>query len=170
MAKMAVAGSSEALASDSQKAGESYRAQVIFASRGFELHPRSAALAEKLLDLIPKDDVQSAAWITFGDSQCDGESINDMKVLGRLGSKLPRNLARAVLLVPRKMQVYVSYAMTSVQDPHSDYAVRMRGVCELRHPQFIKALEGLSESDREWFAKHILNPIGCRVLALPEAE
>ena len=68
------------------------------------------------------------------------------------------------------MHAYVSYAAASVQDPHSDYAVQMRSVCEARHQEFQKAVNELPLDKRDWFEKHILNSVGCRVLALPEAE
>ena len=68
------------------------------------------------------------------------------------------------------MQIFVSYAIEATQDPHSDYAVQMRGVCEVRHPAFQKAVNELPPDKRGWFEKHILDPVGCRVRALPEAE
>jgi hypothetical protein len=170
MVRMTSARSSEALIAEKQKAGNSYRAQVVFASRAAELHPKDQSSTGRLLNLIPQDDAQKAAWMTFGDRLCDSESIDEMKALGRLGENLPRNLAKAVLLVPDKMQMYVSYAKVSIQDPHSDYAVQMRGVCEARHPAFLKALNQLPAGDKDWFRKHILNPAGCLVIALPEAQ
>ncbi len=106
----------------------------------------------------------------MGDSQCSAESLADMKSLGGLGERLPRDLARAVLLVPDKLPSYVSYAPISVQDPHSDYAVQMQAVCRAEHPEFVRAVEGLPTDKRDWFVKHVLNPDGCHALALPEAE
>lgn len=170
MARMASARSSEALNAEKQMAGDSYRAQVTFASRAVELHPKDPESAVRLLNLIPKNDVQKSAWMTFGDSLCDRESISEMKALGRLGGNLSGNLARAVVIVPDRMQIFVSYAIEATQDPHSDYAVQMRGVCEVRHPAFQKAVNELPPDKRGWFEKHILDPVGCRVRALPEAE
>ena len=170
MAKMAHAESSAAVTGEKQKAGDSYRAQVVFAARSLELRPVDKKAAVLLLSLIPQDDGQHTTWMTMGDSLCDAESVADMKSLGRLGDRLPHDLARAVLLVPDKLPSYVSYAPTSVQDPHSDYAVQMQTVCRAEHPEFVKAVEGLPTDKRDWFVKHVLNPDGCHALALPEAE
>jgi hypothetical protein len=170
MARMARAKSSVAVIAEKQKAGDSYRAQVIFAARSLELRPTDKAAAVLVLNLIPQDDGQQTTWMTLGDSLCDSESVADMKSLGRVGDRLPRDLAQAVLLVPDRLPGYVAYAATSVHDPHSDYAVQMHTVCQAKHSEFLKAVEGLPTDQKNWFVKHVLNPDGCHVLALPEAE
>lgn len=170
MARMARSRSSLALTQEKQKAGDSYRAQVVFASRLLELNPKDKRAAVLLLDLIPKGDAQQTIWMTFGDSLCSSESVTDMESLGRQGENLARNLARAVLLVPEKMPSYVSYALTSTLDPHSDYAVQMQTVCRVKHAEFIKAIEELPSDKKGSFVKHVLNPERCKPLALPEAD
>ncbi len=153
---------------EKQSTGDSYSAQLIFASRAFDLHPNDAKDAVRLLDLIPKNDAQETVWLNLADGLCPGESFEEMKILGRLRDNLPRAFARAVLIAPDKMQDYVSYAIEAVQDPHNDYAVQMRTVCKERHEAFQEAVNKLSPRDRDWFPKHILDPAGCRVRALPE--
>jgi hypothetical protein len=170
MARMARAKSSTTAAAERQKAGDSYRAQVVFAARSLELRLGDTTAAVLLLNLIPQDDGQHTTWMTMGDSLCDAESVDEMKSLGALGDRLPHDLARAVLLVPDKLPEYVAYAPTSVQDPHSDYAVQMQTVCRGKHAEFVKTVEGLPTDQRDWFVKHVLNPDGCHALALPEAE
>jgi hypothetical protein len=167
---MARSASSVALAVEKQRAGDSYRAQVVFATRLFELHPTDKSAAIQLLNLIPKDDTEQNIWMTFGDSLCDAETVADMKSLGRIGERLPRTLAKAVLLIPDKLPAYVSYALTSVQDSHSDYAVQMQNVCRTKHAEFLKAVGNLPIDKRDWFVKHILKPDDCHALALPEAD
>ncbi len=169
MSRIARAQSGVALA-DRKAAGDSYRAQVVFASRTFEIHSTDRPSAIRLLDLIPKNDAQETTWITFGDSLCDDESLSDMKVLGQLGRNLSRDLARAVLLVPNRMEQYVSFSIVSARDPESDYAVHMRTVCETRKKVFSHAVNALGPDQRAWFVKHVLDPAGCRVSALPEAH
>jgi len=170
MARMARAKSSAALTAEKQKAGNSYRAQVIFAARSLEFHRMERRAAVQLLNLIPKDDGQQNTLMTLGDSLCNSETVSDMKSLGRLAEGLPHGLARAVLLVPNKLPDYVAYALISTQDPHSDYAVQMQTVCRGKHSEFMKAVDELPSDKRGWFIKHVFNPPGCRALALPEAE
>lgn len=170
MARMARAKSSAALTAEKQKAGNSYRARVIFAARSLEFHRTGQRAAVQLLNLIPKDDGQQNTWMTLGDSLCSSETVFDMKSLGRLGASLPHGLSKAVLLVPNKLPDYVAYALISTQDPHSDYAVQMQTVCRDKHPEFMKAVEELPSDKRGWFLKHVFNPQGCRALAQPEAE
>jgi hypothetical protein len=170
IAKMARARSTARLIAEKTKAGESYRARVVFAARELELKASDKRAASMLLDLMPKDDDQKTIWMTFGSSLCDAEPIADMMSLGRLGDRLSRDLARAVLLVPSRMPAYVAYADEAVQDPHNDYAVQMQTVCHMNHSGFTRAVNGLPEKEKDWFVEHILNPDGCHALALPEAE
>lgn len=169
MARMARAKTSAVLTAEKQRAGDSYSAEVVFAARSFELRATEQRAAA-LLNLIPQGDEQQITWMTLGDSLCTAETVADMKSLARVGESLPRELAKAVLLVPDKLPNYVAYAPTSVQDPHSDYAVQMESVCRAKHLEFVSAVGGLPTDKKEWFVKHILNPEGCHALALPEAE
>ena len=168
MAGMARAGSSADLTNWKRKAGDSYRAQVVFASRNFELHPADQSAASAILELIPSNQESDSVWHELGESFCQAESVKDMTALGRLGDRLPRDLARAVLLVPGKMQDYVSYAQTSIGDPHSDYTVQMQKVCKARHKQFVDAVNNLSAKDKNWFVSKIFNLDGCHPLLFPE--
>ena len=168
--EMARATSAVALTAAKQEAGDSYRAQVVFAARSFELRPTDKAAAALLLNLIPQDDAQHETLVTFGTSECDSEAVADMTALGRVRERLPRALAKAVLLVPEKLPSYVAYAATAVQDPHNDYAVQMQSVCRAKHPEFVKAADGLPSDKKDWFVKHVFNPEGCRVVAFPEAD
>ena len=170
MARMTRAKSSTVLAAEKKKAGGSYRAHLVFAVRSLELQPKAHRAAVQLLNLIPKNDEQQKAWMTLGDSLCDGESLEDMKSLGRVGQNLPRSLAKAALLAPERLLDYVSYALISIQDPHSDYAVQMQAVCRAKHTEFLKSVGELPSDKRDWFVKHVLNPDGCRAVAIPEAE
>jgi hypothetical protein len=81
-----------------------------------------------------------------------------MTSLSRLGEGLSRDLAEAVLLAPQMLSKYLAYASVSVQDPHSDYAVRMQPVCKAKHPEFVKAVKELPGDQREWFVNHVFNP------------
>lgn len=170
MARTARAKSSSVVVEEKQKAGDSYRAQVVLAARSFELHLMDKNVAVLFLNLIPQDGAQHTTWLTMGDSLCGAEAVDEMKSLGALGDRLPHDLARAALLVPNKLPPYVAYASTSVQDPHSDYAVQMQAVCRGKHADFVRAVEGLPADQMVWFVKHVLDPDGCHALALPEAE
>ncbi len=136
----------------------------------FSSSPKSKHAAEVLLESIPKDDEQQTVLIELGDSLCDGESLTDMQSLARIGEILPQNLARAVLIVPEKLPAYVAYALTSIQDPHSDYAVQMQIVCRTRHAEFIGSVGELASDKKTLFVKRVFSPETCKALFLPEAE
>jgi len=169
---MARANSPVALKARKQKAGDSYRAQLIFAARMLELDPNDKTAAESLLNLIPTsmDDPREKVWLELDElPQCPSGRVSDsdLKPLGQLQYRLPRLLARAVLLVPEKMFPYVSYALISV-NPESDNAIQMRKVCRAKHQEFVNAIDKLSPRDRKWFVSDIFNPEGCRTIAFPE--
>jgi hypothetical protein len=170
LARMARAASLRNLRDARSSAGDGYRADLVSAWRAFRLQPSSRAAAAKLLALIPQSEDQQTALMTLGDSLCDAESLGDISVLAGVQEGMPKALARAVLLVPELMPGYARYSLESVQDPHSDFAVRMRSVCLQAHRDFLRSVESLDQGDREWFRLHVMVPETCRVLAMPEAD
>lgn len=179
MAKIARAQSPAALIRLKREAGNSYGVQAVFATRQFELLPTDQKSAVLLLDIIPQNREQKEVWDEMNSSQCDSETEWDLTSLAKLKYRLAHDLARAVNLVPEKMQTYVSYAYEAVQDPDDDYAVEMRGVCRRHHVAFVKAVDLLGDgkegnefsiASSSWFREHIFNPVGCKTLALPEAD
>lgn len=170
LARMASARSVAALTTWKSKAGDGYRAQVVFAYRLFELHPsdRSAALA--VVELIPKNDEQHAVSATLTEGVCDARYSEDVAALSRLLDRLPHDLARAVLLQPDKLPEYVAYANKTVSIPHSDYVPRMEKVCRAKHREFVKAVEQLPPGEKKWFLENTFNPDGCHPLHFPEAD
>lgn len=170
MAKMARAISTAELAAYKEKAGESYRARMVYAARLLELDPERRDVAALLLNLIPKDDEQQQLLMSLGEQHCKTESYHEMKALGQLEERLPRDLTRAVLLVPDKIPEYVAYSITSVQDPHSDYALQMQKVCRARHSGFAGAVANLPGWKKDRFLKYIFDVEECNALTLPEAN
>jgi hypothetical protein len=172
MGRMARANSPAELKARKQKAGDGYRAQVIFAARMLEIEPSDKSAADSLLGLIPEssDDLHEAVWLELDElPECPSGRVSDsdLKALDLLQYHLPRLLARAVLLVPDKMPEYVAYAFLGMS-PDSDYAVQMRKVCRTKHLEFVKAVERLSPRDKKWFVGTVFNPDGCRTIAFPE--
>jgi len=176
IARMSQAKSLSALVKAKSVAGNSYRAEIVFMARSFELQPRDKNAALSLLNLLPQnnvrpqDNVQQGTLMTLAESLCDDESDAEMTSLARIRDGLSRDFAKAVLLAPEMLPRYIAYASISVGDPHSNYAVQMQAVCRARHSEFIKAVEGLQTVQRDWFVKHVFNPEGCHALALPEGE
>jgi hypothetical protein len=180
IAKMARSRSPETLRVAKQEAGESYRSQLVFAARLLELNPTDRDTAKSLLEQIPKNEAQELVLMTLGDSLCDAEPMQEMKSLGRLGERIPRDLATAVLRLPAKMEAYVAYGYQAAQDPHNDYVLQMQRVCQINHAAFLGAVARLGEGSSQGpdlpipssstFRTQILNPENCRALVLPEAN
>ena len=170
MARMARAISSKDLANNKLIAGDSYRAQVIFAIKQLELYPQKRDAALLLLDLIPKDDQQHHLLMTLGDHLCVTEPYRDMKMFDQIWDRLPHEWSRAVLLVHDKIPEYVAYSLTSVQDPHSDYAIQMQKVCRAKHAEFIQAVAKLPREKKDQLMKYIFDPDACNALTLPQSR
>jgi hypothetical protein len=147
-----------------------YRANVALAARRFELVPKSRSAASALLDLIPANVDEHVVWITFGDSMCETETIPEMEMFDRFGSRLEHKLTAAVLLLPEKMPEYIGFASEALTNPHSDYAEEMQKVCKSDHLRLLQAINAMPTEDRDWFAHHILDPSSCKALKLAEAE
>lgn len=173
MGRMARANSPAELKERKQKAGDSYRAQVIFAARMLEIDPNNKSAAESLLNLIPEsiESPHEAVWLELDElPECPSGGVpgSDLKALDLLQYHLPRLLARAALLVPDKLPDYVSYAYVSIQNPDSDYTEQMQRVCRVKHQLFVNAVDKLSPRDKKWFLSKIFNPDGCRPLHFAE--
>lgn len=170
ISNMASSKSSPSLTKWQKEAGDSYIAHLVYSFRAFELNSNDRQSAWRLLSLIPPGKEEEPFWHTLNGFLCEEESMDEIKILAELEARIPHDIARAVVLVPKKMLDYVSYAYTSIQDPHSDYAVQMRSVCRAQHEAFIGAVNSLAFADREWFVKKIFDPDTCRAIAVPEAD
>jgi hypothetical protein len=170
LARMASANSLPRLRKLKTLSGDDYRARLIFAFRAFEIDQTGADSASRVVALIPKNEGQNATWHTLNGMLCNDDTVEEMKSLGKLQDRLPRDLAKAVDVDPDTMYDFVSYAYDSIQDPHSDYAVQMQTVCRRHHGRFLNAVNQMPERDRTWFTTKVFNPTGCRAIALPEAD
>jgi hypothetical protein len=168
--KIAEATSVASLKELARKAAQNYQLQVALAARRLELNPRSRDAASSFLALIPQNDDQHSAWITFGDSMCENESSHDMDILDRFGARLEHDLATAVILVPGKMPEYMEFAFESVGNPHSNYAVEMQRVCRKQHATLMREINALPPKDRTYLGQHILDAETCKALMLPEGD
>lgn len=169
---MAKATSVAALNTRKVKAGDSYRAQVIYAARMLEIDPKNKNAAELLLNLIPRegDDSQQEVWLELDElnlCKSGGISDSDLMPLFRLQYHLPRLLARAVLLEPDHMLDYITYAEDALT-PESDYALQMQKVCKREHKRFMDSLNKLPAKDVAWFRKEVINPESCKAIYFPE--
>jgi hypothetical protein len=172
MGRMAKATSVAALNTRKVKAGDSYRAQVIYAARMLEIDPKNKNAAELLLNLIPRegDDSQQEVWLELDElnlCKSGGISDSDLMPLFRLQYHLPRLLARAVLLEPDHMLDYITYAEDALT-PESDYALQMQKVCKREHKRFMDSLNKLPAKDVAWFRKEVINPESCKAIYFPE--
>lgn len=150
--------------------GNDYRSNLVFAFREFEIDQTGRESASRVVALIPQNEDQNVTWHSLNGMLCGQETVEEMKSLGRLQDHLPRDLAQAVDMHPDKMYDFVSYAYDSIQDPQSDYAIQMQGVCRRHHGSFVNAVHQMPEKDRTWFTTKIFDPDRCRAIALPEAD
>jgi len=177
---MVRANSAASLAAEKQKAREGYREQLVYAAKKHELSPQDKNAALALLNLMPQNAKQQLILTTLSTSMCDSETVRDMVTLARLEDRLPHDFTSAVLLVPGKIQAYVSYGSVAIGDPHSDFALQMKRVCRVNHSAFISAADSLDKVNwgeenfaypsSERFRTKIFDPVGCRPLEFPEAD
>jgi hypothetical protein len=169
MAQMARARSMAELNPLRTPAGNSYRAQLVFAFRALELQPTEHT-ASAVLDFLPKDDTHREDWSSLSGWICDEEQDQDVTSLAQLQARMSRDFAKSVILSPTRMYQYVSYPVILGLDPHDDYAGQMVAVCRRRPREFATAVKQLPEKDRSWFLQVVFEPPGCRALEHPEAE
>jgi hypothetical protein len=93
-----------------------------------------------------------------------------MIALSRLEASLPALFAKAAILVPDLMPTYLAYDLRAVGDPHNDSNLQMEKVCRVRHAEFIKAVDGLEDADRDWFNQTVFDKRKCKARLLPESD
>ena len=169
-ARIARAKSLRVVAEERAKPIGSYVVDLVSAFRTAELQPRSRVAAAGLLAKIPSDEAQHAVILALDSALCEGELDAELDVLARVKYALPRELARAVELAPEYIDAYVRYSLHAAPSPHTDYAIQMQKVCRDLHVKFVKAVDALPESDREWFGRGVFDPKRCRAIARPEAR
>jgi hypothetical protein len=169
MAQMARARSISELQSLRTSGGESYRAQLVFTFRALELEPTEHT-ASAVLDFLPQNESHREEWYSLSGWICEQEQERDVTSLAKLQARMSHDFQTSVILVPKKMNEYVSYPVIMGLDPHDDYAERMTAVCKRHHREFTAAVNQLPEKDREWFLRIVFEPAGCRALAHPEAD
>jgi hypothetical protein len=169
MAQMARARSMAELNPLRTSAGDSYRAQLVFAFRAFELQPTELT-ASAVLDFLPKDDTHREEWYSLSGWICHEEQDQDVTSLAQLQTRMSRDFAKSVILSPTRMYQYVLYPVILGLDPHDDYAEEMVAVCRRRPRDFAAAINQLPEKDRSWFLRVVFEPADCRALEHPEAE
>jgi hypothetical protein len=168
MAAMTMARSRGALETLRLEGGTGYRARLVYAIRRFELNKKDRDAAASVLALIPRDANEDSVLHDFEYTLCQEETDRELTALAKFGGRLPAILAEAVLLAPARMTEYVAYSIPSVRDPHSDYATQMESVCRANHRDFVSAVDALAPREKRWFVTRVLNPNGCKALALPE--
>jgi hypothetical protein len=168
IASMQQAQSMQALLKAKQMGGSSYRAKLVFAYRAFELNPGNKTDAQRLLALIPTSEVQQNAVVTLGDFLCDGESNADLLSLSGIRDGLARQLSKAIAIAPQYMSAYIQYSLNAIADPHSDYAIQMKKVCDRDHARFLASVTALTAEQITRFKRFVMNPDTCRPIAIPE--
>jgi hypothetical protein len=156
MAQIARARSISELQSLRTSAGESYRAQLVFAFRGLELKPTELT-ASAVLEFLPQNDSHREEWYSLSGLLCEQEQMRDVKSLAMLQARMSHDFATSVIIVPNKMKEYVSYPVIMGLDPHDDYAERMTAVCRRHHREFTAAVNQLPEKDRNWFLRIVFS-------------
>jgi hypothetical protein len=174
---MASEHSGAALSDLKKRSNSSPRTELVFAARTLELHTTSIAAAAAFLDLLPKyefdpdaDDPVSTAWLdVVGLQDCASGGISDreLEALFALQYHLPRLLAKAVLISPRKLPDLLARTQLFIT-PDSDFTIQLQPVCRRQHKGFLDAVAKLPAKDKQWFVSAIFNPTSCRAIFLPE--
>jgi len=169
MAQMARARSISELGLLRTSAGDSYLAHLVFAFRALELQPTKLT-ASAVLDFLPLDDSHREEWYSLSEFICREEQDRDLTSLARLQTRMSRDFAKSVILVPKRMYQYVQYPVIMGLDPNDDYAEEMTAVCREHHIEFTAAIDQLPEKERSWLLRVVFEPSDCRALEHPEAD
>ena len=145
--------------------------EFVFFSRWLMLSPKSTVAAHGLLQTIPATQKEAEDLMLLSDPpEKISASISDLLALGNIHDRWPQLAARAVLLSPKGMTNYVAYLPLAAIDMHSDFTGNATRVCSKLPKEFRSAIAGLSEEDRAYVRRKVLDPDSCEAIFVGEAE
>jgi hypothetical protein len=169
MLELARADSFASLMANRPRIDEGYRGRLVFAFKLFDLS-RDSKSAEHLLSMLPKNEREYQIWITMGDALCDSETVSDMEAMQKLSLGFSSLASQAAILHPAGIPSLLRTVMLSVQDPHSDLALKLEPICRSRHAAFREAMQKMTPDNRAWFESRAFDVVQCKALVSPESD
>ncbi|MGH9506240.1 MAG: hypothetical protein ACRD13_04885 [Terriglobales bacterium] len=145
-------------------------ALATYYSQLFALDPHDRTAALGLLQSLPKNLAESTGVDSTDEYLYKKETAADLKLVARVGWELSRRAAAALHFWPGLLPAYLSYGEIAFLDSEDEYPNLAEKICRENPKHFLQALRALSAPDQCYFANRIVNPRGCRQIAVTEAE
>jgi len=168
--RISEARSNAALIALEPREAASYRERITFAVRDVMLNKLDAHRAGRLLQRLPRDEAERAAWLELADDSCAPLSRRQFSALGRLSDGAPEAVSRAAVLAPSFMDAYVRFVLEQSRTVDPEIMDHVGLVCRRRHAAFVAAVRRLPGADLRWFTAKVFEPVGCKEIRLPEAR
>lgn len=145
-------------------------ARIVYYSKLLDISPSDSAAELGLLKNLPRTEETNEELISLQVSMYGDETTEQMNAAGRIYWKFNRILAQALRSHPQFLARFIKYGEIGFLDAQSDYPDWAARVCRRNPSAFLKAFSTLPSKDRGYIAKHIIQPRGCKQIAIPEAE
>lgn len=145
-------------------------ARIVYYSKLIALSPSDAAAALGLLKNFPRSEDENGELIGLQMSMYDDETTRQMNAVAQIYWKFNQRLAQALRSHPQFLARFIKYGEIGFLDAQSDYPDWAARVCRRNPSAFLKAFSTLPSKDRSYIAEHIIQPRGCKQIAIPEAE
>ncbi|HZT72649.1 MAG TPA: hypothetical protein VE996_03270 [Terriglobales bacterium] len=134
------------------------------------LRPRDANAALGLLRNIPKWDCDQTELLRLAGSIFEDETDSDIIAVGRAYWHLSENLARALRLHPEFLAAFIQYGQIAILTPNDPYPSLVSRICRADPSRFERAFKSLPDKDQRYISSVIIQPQGCKQIAVPEAD
>lgn len=145
-------------------------ARLVYYTSLQRLEPDNRHAACGLLRNMPRGGRAYPRLLYLGGYIAPGESEDQVLALGQSYWRLNGHLAQAMKLCPGHLPAFIKYGETAFADPHNDYGDWAAKICRANPKRFLRALRTLSPPDQCYFSHRIIDPHGCKEIAVPEAE
>lgn len=145
-------------------------ARIVYYSNLLRLQPSSRKAAYGLLTNMPTNDNQYTRLGTLEGSLFEDETDTQIRAVGDAAWSMSRNLARSLKIYPCFLPAFIRYGLIAAPNPvEDDYGDWVAQVCRSNPTRFLRAFKTLSSKDQQYVAKYIIQPVGCKQIAVPEA-
>lgn len=141
-------------------------AKIVYYTNILRFDPGESAASCGLLANIPATGNEYDRLSTLTGFVYANETTRAIEAVAQAYWGMSKNLARALKACPRFLPAFIRYGRVAVQNHQDDYPDWAARVCRSNPSRFLKAFETLSPKDRHYIARYVIQPRGCKQIAI----
>ena len=144
-------------------------ARIVYFTNMLRLQSGNKDYSCGLLTNMPQSDNGYIKLTTLASNLYMDESDKQIDMVGLAYWHMSRNLAQALKVCPKYLAAFIRYGQIAMPNMHDPYPGWVTHVCKRNPGRFIKAFQTLSPKARHYISHYIIQPKGCKQIAVQEA-